>query len=446
MSLDPKQVVASFDSASVLHAATVAALEHRRFPHLGNPGPVAGLVRVAGHLPWPLLKQLYARIGGAEGIDPHRLGEVDLAAVARAFADAYTASQYPTVVIGSSNGALTHLAASMGAPWLPNTVLVPVHRVADPHRPDLALEFGRQVAGPLLHANPSVVLHQMHDSAQDELMVARMSYFRVKWQHLPEAYERFLAERLAPAAPVLLVDDRSRWPVTRVGDRHVFQTGGRGGLTPEQYLQTPYAPAADDDAPEAEWGADPGFSAAVQAWCARTGHPCVVLTPDGPQEAAHPVAVILRDWIRARGGAADRLSIPSFVLGDPWHTITRGQVPFWTFFPVRSALDSLDHHLAHTDPYRRADLFVFQHGAQSPGSVTPREFGAVLRRHGAIPRLIAVDPNKSPHDIGSLAKYASVLATERPAPIPFVPLEADTAVAQLRDVVGERGRPLSAAG
>lgn len=440
--MDPKQVVASFDSASVLHAATVAALEHRPFPHLGNPAAVAALVRVAGHLPWPLLKELYARIGGAEGIDPDRLGQVDLAAVARAFADAYTAPRYSAVVIGSSNGALTHLAAAMGTPWLPNTVLVPVHRVADPHRPDLALEFGRRVAEPLLEANPDVVLHQMHDSAQDELMVARMSYFRVKWLGLPEAYERFLAERLGPGAPVILVDDRSRWPVTRLGDRHVFQTGGRGGLSPQQNLQVPFAPPADDDAPEAEWGAEPTFTRAVQDWCARAGHPCVTVALDGPQEAAHPVAVILRDWIRDRGGAADRLIVPSFVLGDPWRTITMGRVPFWTFFPVRTALESLEHHLAHTEPYRQADLLVFQHGADSPGSVTPRELASVLRRHGTVPRLIAVDPRKSPHDIGSLAKYGPVLAREPSARVPFSPLGVHTAIMGLRAVFSERGRPL----
>lgn len=444
MSLDPKKVVASFDSASVLHAATVAALEHRPFPHLGNPSSVAAAVRVGGHLPWPLLKQLYARIGGAEGIREHLLGRVDLADVARAFAGAYTAPQYPAVVIGSSNGAMTHLAAAMGAPWLPNTVLVPVHRVGDPQRPDLALEFGRRVAGPLLGANPDVVLHQMHDSAQDALMVARMTYFRVKWRGLPEAYERFLTEHLAPGAPVLLVDDRSRWPVTRVGERHVFQTGGRGGLTPEQNLASPYAPQPDDEAPEAEWGAEPGFTQAVREWCGRTGHPCVVVAPDGPQEAAHPVAAILREWIRSRGGRADRLIVPSFVLGDPWLTIVTARTPFWTFFPVRSALESLDRHLAAAEPYEQADLLVFQHGAQSPGLAAPRDFASVLRKHGAEPRLIAVDPRKSPHDIGSLAKYGPVLAKEPPASVPFVPLEPATAIAGLRSVVGERGRPVAA--
>ena len=87
--LDPKRVVASFDSASVLHAATVAALEGQPFPNLGSSG-VAGLaVRAAGRLPWSVLRSIYTRIGASEGIDPKRLGDVNLAAVADSFAARY---------------------------------------------------------------------------------------------------------------------------------------------------------------------------------------------------------------------------------------------------------------------------------------------------------------------------------------------------------------------
>ncbi|WP_104131339.1 hypothetical protein [Cryobacterium sp. M91] len=251
--LDPNRVVASFDSASVLHAATVAALEQRAFPNLGSSTIKGVGVRAAGQLPWPILRQIYTRIGGAEDINPDDLGRVNLAAVAARFADAYPHRQYPAVFIGASNGALTHLAAALQVPWLPQTVLIPVHRLGDPQRPDQALDFGRRVAPGLLTANPDVGLHQMHDSAQDELMTSRMTYFRTKWLDLPEAYAHFLGTYLAPGAPVFLVNDQSRWPVVRLGERHVFQSGGRGGLTPEQYLALPHTPQADDDAPEAEW-------------------------------------------------------------------------------------------------------------------------------------------------------------------------------------------------
>jgi hypothetical protein len=148
--LAAQDVVASFDSASVLHAGLAAALRGQPFPHLGHGALTAVAVRVAGRLPWPVLRRIYTRIGALEGIDPHRLADVDLAAVAAALAGDYPPRRYPAVLIGASNGALTHLAAALQIPWLPGTVLVPVARTGDPQRPIDAMRFGARAAPPLL--------------------------------------------------------------------------------------------------------------------------------------------------------------------------------------------------------------------------------------------------------------------------------------------------------
>jgi hypothetical protein len=430
MSLDPAKVVAAFDSASVFHAATVAALRQERFPHLGNPAILARLTRAGGRMPWPILKQIYARIGGAEGIDPDLLGDVDLQRVAASFADGYPRRRYPAAFVGSSNGALTHLAAAMQVPWLPVTVLIPVKNVSDAGRPDLALEFGRRVAPALLERNPGIVMHQMHDNAQDEIMVARMSYFRVKFHGLPPTYARFLAASLEPGAPVFAIDDTSDWPVVRVSERHVFQSGGRGGLTPEEYLQRPHTPAADDRAPEAEWGADLVFIEQLGEWCRDNGHPLVRLQFDGPQAASAAAADTMRRWTRERGGEGNRLLVPSFILGDPWHTVELGDVPFWTFFAVQPALESLRDYLAAAH-YDNVDVLLFEHGADSPGIARPEEWERVIADAGAEPRLLGLREKAFPHDIGAMGRYGPVLDHEPEAGIPFVPLGADAAIAGL---------------
>jgi hypothetical protein len=140
--LDAGEVIASFDSATVLHAGLAAALHGRAFPHLGNGALAGALIRMAGNLPWPLLRRLYTRIGASESLDARRLGDVDLDAVAQMLAAAYPRGPYPGVLIGSSNGALSHLAAAMQVPRLPTTVLIPVARSGDPQRPVDALRFG----------------------------------------------------------------------------------------------------------------------------------------------------------------------------------------------------------------------------------------------------------------------------------------------------------------
>jgi hypothetical protein len=430
--LDPERVVALFDSATVLHAALSAALRGEPFPHLGNSAAAAAGVRAAGRLPWPVLKHLYTRVGASEGVDPRRLGEVDLDAVAGWLADGIPRRRYPAVLIGSSNGAIAHLAAAMQIPWLPGTVLVPVSRIGDPHRPIDAMRFGEQYAPALLDANPDVVLHHMHDQVQDELMVARMTYFRTKWRRLPTAYSRFLTRNLAPGAPVILVEDASRWPVVRIGERHVFQPGAQGGIGPEDYLARPHTPRPDDEAPEAEWGAEPGLADAVLEWAARTGHPVVRIGFTGPQAPAHAVATVMRDWYRARGEPADRLLVPSFVLGDPWRTINAAAVPYWTFFSVRPALDALENHLERSAPYSEVDILLFQHGADSPGIATPEQWAEVARRHGATPRLLGLDPGRFPHDVALIGRYGRAMRELPRARAPWSPMDPATAVAGLR--------------
>ena len=63
--------------------------------------------------------------------------------------------RYPAVMIGSSNGALTHLAAACGVPWLPQTVLVPVRRPrADPADMAVPSTSAPSMHGPCWMRNP----------------------------------------------------------------------------------------------------------------------------------------------------------------------------------------------------------------------------------------------------------------------------------------------------
>ena len=420
--LDPKQVVASFDSASVLHAAAAAALEGQPFRNLGS-STLAGLaVRAAGRLPWSVLRGIYTRIGASEGINPRRLGDVDLAGVAASFAERYPKRRYAAILLGASNGALTHLGAAMQVPWLPDTVLVPVAHVGDTERPDEAMEFGRSVAPALLDRNPDVVLHHMHDQLQDVLMAERMSYFRVKWRRLPEAYANFVDNHLAVDGTVVLVNDRSSWPVTRIGPRHVFQAGGRGGTPPEGYLARPHTPTSDDEAAESEWGLDPDFAEEVRAWCSQRGYRYAEISYDGPQAPAAAVATVMRDWYRARGEQTSRLVVPCFILGDPWQTICAAAVPFWLHFAVQPALQALDAYLDNTEPYSDVNVFLFEHGTKSPGIATPEEVAEVISRHGTRAHFDGLDPERFPHDIGTLGRYDRVFAQLPRARKPWSPL------------------------
>jgi hypothetical protein len=148
----------------------------------------------------------------------------------------YPRGRFPAVAIGSSSGALVHLCAAFGIPLLPTTFLIPVRqRGVDPDDPRAGMQAGLAGAARLLGANADLELHHMHDPNQDRLSLRRMTYFRVKRRTLGQAFTRFLAERLEPGGTIVVSDCRLRWPVTRIGDRHVFQFGAVGGMEPDEF-------------------------------------------------------------------------------------------------------------------------------------------------------------------------------------------------------------------
>jgi hypothetical protein len=329
--------------------------------------------------------------------------------VTQKYGDGPLPARFPAVLIGSSNGALTHLAAACGIPWLPQTLLIPVRRPgADPADYRAAAEFGRQHAAKLLDQNPGVGLHHMHDANQDELSASQIAYFRVKWQHLPAAYRQFLDQRLAPGAPVIVVGDTSTWPTTRYGERHVFQAGAQGGMDPDEYLAIPGVPAADTTAAEAEWGFDETLLDPLSDWAAAAGHPIVTLCYSHPQHPAAAVADTVRDSWRRQGLPADRLLVSSFIVHDPWRTIATASVPFWTFFPVRSAADALDSYL-DTTAYDDIDIMLFSHGVSSTGIADASTWQRLADRARGRGRLLGTDATTFPADFPVFARYSRAL-------------------------------------
>lgn len=198
----PARAVAAFDSASAMLRALSAFLHGRDLPMLGQvprtlEPVVAPLLGGVNRLPLGVRERLYSWSGWAEAVPARRVGDIDAEELARWVVDHYPRRPYPAVLVGSSNGALVHLAAALGVPWLPQTLLIPVRRGdVHPDEPVAEMEAMASTAQALLDANPELAVHHMHDANQDRLMIRRMSYFRVKWLRLPAAYRQFIREVL----------------------------------------------------------------------------------------------------------------------------------------------------------------------------------------------------------------------------------------------------------
>jgi hypothetical protein len=432
--------VADFDSASAMVQASARFLHGEDFPGLGLSRRLEPLAIAVNYLPRRVRRLIYTYSGGAEAIPPARLSEIRAEEVSRWATGLYPARSFPAIAIGSSNGALVHLCAALGIPWLPQTVLIPVRQSAfAPDEPHKAMQFGAAHAPALLEANPDLQLHHMHDPNQDRLMAQRLAYFRVKRLRLGQTYERFIADRLPTGGTIILADCRLRWPTTRVGERHFFQFGGFGDASATEYragservraflerqkspLRCWDPPQSDTDSPESEWGFEPALAQDVERLARERGYRILRLGFAEPDDLAAPVADLHRRWYAESGLPAHRLLVESFVLLDPCLAVRTGSVPFWTTFPIERSALALERYLAAADPYEEIRVALFAHGMSSIGVAPPERWRPALaraRRYGAF---LGTRPDAFPEDFAVFARFNRELRAipdRHPAPDPL---------------------------
>jgi hypothetical protein len=405
-----------------------SALDGREAPLLAQfPAALEpALDRLTGRierLPGPAVQAVYRRAGWLDAVSARRLRQVRSDRLAAWVVRRYPRRRYPVVFIGSSNGAVTHLAAALGAPWLPQTLLLAVRTGGlDPDDPAAGMRAMTPAGRALVAANPGLALHHMHDPVQDRLMIARMAYFRVKFLRLPPPYRAFLADCLAPGGAVVLVDCGLRWPTVTVGDRHVFQFGALGGAAEREFREGGprvaeflrrqgsgrdrwRPPAPDGDSPEAEWGFAGPLAADVAAAAAEQGLTVERLRLGQPEDASPLIAELLRDWHAGHGRPDGRLLVSSFLLMDPVLTMRTGHVPYWALFGVQPSRDRLASYLSHAAPYDQIRLTVFPHGEESIGLASIGEWQDVLARARQGGQLLAVEPRRYPRHFRALSGF-----------------------------------------
>lgn len=393
-------------------------------PPLGRiTSAVAPVVGMINRMPVPVRQALYSWMGWVDAAPVRMLPDIDMETIARWAVGKYPQRRYPAALIGSSNGAGSYLGAALGIPWLPQTVLAPIRRThITPEEAQRDLEWGREHVQPFLARNRDVRVYQMHDPNQDRLMLARMAYFRLKRLRLGPVYEQFLERSLAPGATLYLLECQLAWPATQVSERHIYQFGGKGGITNDEYLHGGervaaylrrhgadadrwYPPVPDGEYPEAEWGFDEELRADVARFAAQRGLRVRRIVFQAPQHLSPLVTDLYRWWYRQRGLPGNQLLVESFVNMQPWWGLRNGMVPFWTAFNDQPSAEHLAHYLEGTAPYDEIFLTVFSNCIDSIGIASIEQWRAILARARRQGQFLGTEPRAHPYEFASYVPY-----------------------------------------
>jgi hypothetical protein len=446
--------IIGLDSVTAALEATANYLHGKEMRTGGIAPSLAGsLLNAFSYLPSQLVENISTLAGWLDASSPRVLNDVRSETISNWVVNQYPKRRYPAVMIGSSNGAAVHLGAALGIPWLPQTLLVCVRHSVDLDEPKQELEWSKAPAQRLLSKNPDLWAYQMHDPNQDRLKVGHVSYFRLKRSGLGTQYKQFLKQNLVPGGTIFLVECQFTWLSTHVGDRHVFQFGGKGGLSPEEYFQDSQQitdflrrrgskhrqwnpPEPDGWLPESEWGFEPALREDLEQFARQHGLRVCRIVFNYPQELSPLVADLYRWWYQVRGLPTDRLFVESFVYLHPWWTLRLGLVPYWAVFNDLTSLDQLNHYLDTTKPYDEIYANLFSNGLHSLGIASIEQWRAMLNRARKHGHFIGVNEQTYPADLASFIRHYTDLKklNERyPIPKPLTLHQLDAFLAQAGD-------------
>ena len=413
----------------------------------GRHGEGLGRIPVLGrrgHLPGDQRRTALAREAGAEALPFARAGEVDAAAVAEWITGRHAAAEYPAVVLGSPHGSAVHLAAALGAAWLPTGFAVTFSWPGgSPGDWSAAMEWGADLATRVLARNPDVTVRQVHDPLLSGPLCGTTVTLHLRWRTLPPAYLRFLRTRVAPGGALLLLRDLRTWPVLPVSPGSGFQLGSPvGGWSPADYTAENPAfrrlldeigtrrwaqPYAGTPIRYAERAGEPALDAEARRAGAEDGRRVVRVLYGTPDILSACVADLYRLWLRDVLDGGDDCVVETGRLLDPWQALAGGLVPYWCESAARSAVDAVRWWLAGSEPFTSVTVLPEAPGHAGDAFATLPQWRSVAafgRQRARLDRLAASRYPTLPLAVSHATRVLADAGTARVAPprmtVPYV--------------------------
>lgn len=320
------------------------------------------LLKVVGVFPQSVAQYMVPRAQNASALDAEIVRNLNIDDLVRVRVKDYEAAKgpFPAITMGVGMGGTTaHLALALGGPFLPQAYVLTLKNGSPDGNVDHYFNLSAETARVVTEKNPGVMSIQHYDPIHDGWLTRRVNHLRLKLLQMSEVYQEYIRKNLIPGGEIVYLDGGARWKQYKVGPQNVFQVGGWGDISAEEFLngseriraycqkegmkysnwQLEGYPLIDG--PESEWGSEPGLGESIEAFCQREGYKFTRISFEDPNDFNILTFKAVEKQLELAGRDPAGYLIEVFTQYDASAVIRSGLVPLWLIFNTNDSAEFL---------------------------------------------------------------------------------------------------------
>jgi hypothetical protein len=415
-------------SSPIVSRAVAAGLRGEFCDNYEFPGWQKMLLTILGTLPQGVARFTISRFETINGLHPKVMDEFSVDDLVRQRLGDYAllSGTFPVITVGAAlGGATTYLSLALGGPFLPQAFVSTLKGGSLTGDVYEYLHRSLDTALRLADKNPGLMTIQHYDPIHDGWMTRFVNHLRFKLLDLPPAYAEFIKQWLKPEGEVVYLEGGASWLRYRVGPRSVFQVGGWGGISADEYLEgsdriRTYAHKAGmkftdwrltdypvECGPESEWGSEPGLDTALEAFCRREGYRFTRIPLLHPNDFSRMAFSAARRLLEKEDRQPTGVLVEMFSQFDATAARQAGLLPLWLIFNTQDSLEYLKEMRAQFPVGKPVFFSPLATFSVPPDLVSWKDWDDVLT--GIEWTNIGTRPSHYPADARALVKWVEPL-------------------------------------